>query len=193
MSGLWRVLNIWQKAAQAYYRAAFVRQCQMVGNGLLVTGPFRVRNGGEIRFGNACILDSSRERPICLDVGNRAVLNISDGVYLNEGVHITCNISVTIGSRCLIAPDVVIMDDDGHPVDWRERHNHWSKNPEDRLGAPIMIEENVWIGTRAIILKGVHIGKGAVVGAGAVVTHSVPPAAVVAGVPAKIVRMTEDA
>lgn len=80
-----------------------------------------------------------------------------------------------------------------HPVDWRERHNHWPKEPADRLGAPIVIEENVWIGTRAIILKGVHIGSGAVVGAGAVVTHDVPSAALVAGVPAKVIRETEAA
>lgn len=107
---------------------------------------------------------------------------------MNEGVQIVCNIAVTIGDRCLIASDVVILDDDGHPVDWRERHNYWPELPEDRLGAPIVIEDNVWIGTRAIILKGVHIGTGAVIAAGAVVTHSVPPATVAAGVPARAIR-----
>lgn len=193
MSGLWRIHDFIRYTLQAYYRALFVRQCRSVSGPPLVKGPFRVRNAGEIHLGNSCILDSSKERPIRLDIGNRAVLSIGDGVYLNEGVHITCNISVTIGPRCLIASDVVIMDDDGHPVDWRERHNHWPKEPADRLGAPIVIEENVWIGTRAIILKGVHIGSGAVVGAGAVVTHDVPPAALVAGVPAKVIRETEAA
>lgn len=188
MSALWWLSRFWGNLLQRNYRRAFARHCQGVGCDLLVKGPFRVRNAGQIHIGDACILDSSKERPICMDVGNGANLKIGDGVYLNEGVHITCNITVTIGNRCLIASDVVILDDDGHPVDWRERHNHWPENPEDRLGAPIVIEDNVWIGTRAIILKGVHIGSGAVIGAGAVVTHDVPPATVVAGVPARVMR-----
>ncbi len=188
MSVFWRIRRIWDSLAQIYFRAMFVRHCVVVGHDLLVKGPFRVRNAGQIEIGDACIIDSSKERPIRLDIGNRAILKIGDGVYLNEGVHIVCNIAVTIGNRCLIASDVVILDDDGHPVNWRERHNHWPKLPEDRLGAPIVIEDNVWIGTRAIILKGIHIGTGAVIGAGAVVTHDVPSATVVAGVPAKVIR-----
>jgi len=51
-----------------------------------------------------------------------------------------------------------------------------------------VIEDNVWIGTRAILLKGVHVGSGSVIGAGAVETRNVPPAAVVVGVPARVIR-----
>ena len=188
MSMVWRIKNLWDRVLRDWHRASFLRHCQVVGSDILVKGPYRVRNAGTIEIGNFFILNSSKERPIRLDVGNRAVLKIGDGVYLNEGVHVLCNIAVTIGKRCLIASDVVILDDDGHPVDWRERANHWPEQPEDRLGEPIVIEDNVWIGTRAIILKGVRIGTGAVIGAGAVVTHSVPPATVVAGVPARVIR-----
>jgi acetyltransferase-like isoleucine patch superfamily enzyme len=188
MSAFWRIRRLWHSLAQNYYRILFVRHCQAVGCDLLVKGPFRVRNTGRIEVGEACIIDSSKERTIRLDVGNRAIFKIGDGVYLNEGVQIVCNIAVTIGNHCLIASDVAILDDDGHPVDWRERHNHWPKSPEDRLGAPIVIEDNAWIGTRAIILKGVHIGTGAVIGAGAVVTHDVPPFTVAAGVPARVIK-----
>ncbi len=117
MSGLWRIRRLGQNILQSYYRAVFARQCQSAASPPLVKGPFRIRNAGEIHLGQSCIFDSSREQPIRLDVGNQAVLKIGDGVYINEGVHITCNISVTIGPRCLIAPEVVIMDDDGHPVD----------------------------------------------------------------------------
>jgi acetyltransferase-like isoleucine patch superfamily enzyme len=189
MSGFWRIEKVWHSLIQSYYQASFVHQCQAVGSNVLIKGPYRVRNAGHIEVGQSCILDSSKERPIRLDVGKRAILKIGNGVYLNEGVHIVCNIAVTIGDRCLIASDVVILDDDGHPGNWRERHNHWPELPEDRLGAPIVIEDNVWIGTRAIILKGVHIGTGAVIGAGAVVTHDVPPATIVAGVPARVIQV----
>lgn len=190
MSVFWRIHKLGHSFVQNYYKTSFESHCQSVGSGLLVKGPYRIRNAGRIEIGGACIIDSSKEKPIRLDVGNSAVLKIGDGVYLNEGVHIVCNIAVTIGKRCLIASDVVILDDDGHPVDWRERHNHWPQSPEDRLGAPIVIEDNVWIGTRAIILKGVKIGTGAVIGAGAVVTHDVAPATLVAGVPARVIRET---
>lgn len=188
MSAFWRIRRFGESLAQNYYSRSFASRCQTVGHDLLVKGSFRVRNAGQIEFGESCIIDSSKEKPIRLDVGNRAILKIGNGVYLNEGVHIVCNIAVTIGNRCLIASDVVILDDDGHPLDWRKRHNHWPESPEDRLGAPIVIEENVWIGTRAILLKGVHVGTGAVVAAGAVVTHDVLERTLVAGVPARIIR-----
>jgi acetyltransferase-like isoleucine patch superfamily enzyme len=192
MNGFWRVPALWQRMMQAHYRASFIGQCQSVGKDMLVKGPFRIRNAGQIHIGDSCIIDSSKERPLCLDIGGEAVLRIGDGVYLNEGIHIVCNIAVTIGSRCLIASDVGIMDDDGHPVNWQERHNHWPTKPEDRLGAPVVIDDNVWIGTRAMILKGVHIGTGSVVGAGAIVTHSVPERTLVAGVPARMIRKIRD-
>jgi acetyltransferase-like isoleucine patch superfamily enzyme len=69
-----------------------------VGKDLLVRGPFHIRSGGQIHIGDSCIIDSSKERPIRLDVGNQAILKIGNGVYFNEGVHIVCNISVTIGA-----------------------------------------------------------------------------------------------
>lgn len=191
LARFWRIRSFLHGIVNAYYCASFSRQCQSVGDKLLVNGPFRIRSTGQIPIGSACIFDSSRERPIRLDVGYRAIFQLGNGTYVNEGVHIVCNISVSIGNKCLIAPDVEIIDDDGHPVDWHERHNHWPENPEDRFGAPIVIGNNVWIGTRAIILKGVTIGSGSVIGAGAVVTKSVPVASLVAGVPARVIRNLE--
>jgi acetyltransferase-like isoleucine patch superfamily enzyme len=60
------------------------------------------------------------------------------------------------------------------------------KRPEDDLG--VVIEDDVWVGARAIILHGVTVCRGAIVAAGSIVTHNVPPYAVVAGVPARIIR-----
>lgn len=61
-------------------------------------------------------------------------------------------------------------------------------NQQGEIYRPIYINDNVWIGYGVTILKGVHIGKGAVCAAGAVVTHDVPDYAIVGGVPAKIIR-----
>jgi acetyltransferase-like isoleucine patch superfamily enzyme len=145
-----------------------------------------------VKVGQDCIFDSTQEKPILMEIGAQANLSIGDNVYINEGFSVICNVSVTIGNSVLIAPDVVIMDDDGHPLDWATRHDYWPKKPQDRMArkvaAPIVIEDNVWIGTRAIILKGVTIGEGSVIAAGALVTRSIPAKVLVAGNPANMIR-----
>lgn len=108
-------------------------------------------------------------------VGRNATLNIKTG-YMNSGCRINCDTSITIGENATIANDVVIRDTDSHSL------NGCS------AAAPITIGNNVWIGTRAIILKGVTIGDGAVIAAGAVVTRNVPHRTLVGGVPAKIIK-----
>ncbi len=192
MSFLFPLRHLHHQMLQHLYTAVFVKQCQSVGSKLVVKGPFRIKNSGLILIGDSCIIDSTKEARIRLDVGSQAVLKMGNQVYLNEGVHITCDIAVTIGNCCLIASDVVIMDDDGHPLESKNRRDYWPKTPEDRLqrsvGAPIDIADNVWIGTRSIILKGVTIGEGSVIAAGAVVTRSIPPKVLAAGVPARVIK-----
>jgi len=109
-----------------------------------------------------------------LDAG--ATLRIGNGTYLNRNTAVIATRSVTIGRDCKIAWDVNIMDSDFHPLP--------GKPLESR---PVVIEDDVWIGCRAISLKGVHIGRGAIVAAGAVVTKDVPANSLVGGVPAKMV------
>jgi acetyltransferase-like isoleucine patch superfamily enzyme len=99
---------------------------------------------------------------------------VGNGTYLNRGVEIVAAQSVSIGQNCKVARDVIIMDTDQH-----ELPGH------GLLVAPVQIEDRVWIGTRAIILKGVTIGHDAIIAAGAVVTRDVPPHTTVAGVPAR--------
>lgn len=96
---------------------------------------------------------------------------------------IVSQISVTIGSRVLFGPGVVIMDSDGHPVDRR-----LPDTPEHQKRAPVRIEDHAWIGLGAVIMKGVTIGHHAVVAAHAVVTRDVPPHGVVAGNPARLIK-----
>lgn len=93
-----------------------------------------------------------------------------------EGIRIRCWESIKIGDGCLFANDIYICDSDSHYI------NDVLKT------SPIIIEDNVWIGNKAQILKGVTLGTGSVVAAGAVVTKSVPPHCLVAGVPAKIIK-----
>jgi len=105
-----------------------------------------------------------------------AVIEIGDGTFVNHRTELVAHQHVRLGRDCLLAWDVLVLDSDSHSVDGGPR------------SAPVVIGDRVWIGCRATVLKGVTVGDGAVVAAGAVVTGDVPPRALVAGNPARIVR-----
>lgn len=115
-------------------------------------------------------------------VGHGAKIIIGDDVGVS-GCTISAGEKVTIGNHVLIGSGAVISDGDAHPVDPIKR-----RNGELCERKPVVVEDNVFIGARAMILKGVTIGHDSTVGAGAVVTKSVPPYSVVVGNPAKVVR-----
>ncbi|MDX9905750.1 MAG: acyltransferase [Bacteroidales bacterium] len=114
---------------------------------------------------------------IFISVNKGARLELGSGISNNDA-DITCFNSITIGNHVYISKGVIIRDSDNHNV-LKEGYVQ---------SKPILIGDNVWIGMRAIILKGVTIGDGAVVAAGAVVTRDVPPNTVVGGVPARVIR-----
>ena len=90
--------------------------------------------------------------------------------------------NVMVGSGCLIS------DSDSHPIDYKDRI---ANNHHKTKSSPIIIENNVFIGARSIILKGVTIGEGSVIGAGSVVSKNVPPFSICAGNPAKVIKYLE--
>nr|WP_298326169.1 DapH/DapD/GlmU-related protein [Haloactinopolyspora sp.] len=101
-------------------------------------------------------------------------------VFVNQGCTFMDKGGITIGDGVMIGPKVSLITG-GHPLPLAERREHLSF-------APITIEDDVWIGTAAVITQGVTIGAGAVVAAGAVVTHDVPAGTMVAGVPARVIK-----
>jgi acetyltransferase-like isoleucine patch superfamily enzyme len=110
-------------------------------------------------------------------VGGQAVLELED-VYINSNSSIVCCEHVKIGKGTTIGWGVEILDSDFHHL----------VREDFEVSKPISIGSHVWIGTRAMILKGVTIGSGSVVASGAVVTKDVPENTLVAGVPAKVIR-----
>lgn len=108
---------------------------------------------------------------------------------------ISCT-GISIGSYCLFARDVYISDTNEHPVDPDIRRKdliqflEGGKAPDRYLAdsSPVVIGNDVWVGERAIILKGVQVGNGAIISAGAVVVKDVPAYAIVAGNPARVVK-----
>ena len=114
-----------------------------------------------------------------------SIIEIGDKVGMNGTSIVARSRKISIGSGTQIAPNVTILDFDGHTIFTSEERwtNHGVENDRD-----VSIGRNCWIGTRSIILKGVEIGDYAVVAAGSVVTKDVPEKTIVAGSPAKVIR-----
>ena len=118
--------------------------------------------------------------------------NVFVGQRTSIGDHcrfLSSRAKVFIGDFVLVAPEVVFVSGD-HKTDVPGRcMADVHKGPEDsQYDSDIVVGNDVWIGTRSILLKGVHVGDGAVIGAGSVVTKDVPPLSVVAGNPARVIR-----
>jgi galactoside O-acetyltransferase len=124
------------------------------------------------------------EPPLRVMYGNR--VHLGDDVFVNVNLTLVDDVDVHVGNRVMFAPNVTVTTT-GHPVhpDLRRDGTQFS--------APVRIEDDVWIGSGAVILPGVTIGRGSVVGAGAVVTGNVPPDVVVGGTPARVLRRITDA
>ena len=164
----------------------FRSQCVRVGTGFkmehlpFIVGTGRISLGDEVVFGG---------KPVFI-FGNRGPrtpeLVVGDHTFIGHNVCFSVSDSIRIGNHCLIASDVQLSDYDGHPVD-ADRRRAGDPTPPENI-RPIVIGNDVWIGTNALILKGVEIGDRSIVGAGAVVARDVPPDVVVAGNPARIVK-----
>jgi acetyltransferase-like isoleucine patch superfamily enzyme len=94
---------------------------------------------------------------------------------MNQGARIVATKEIVIGDNVLIGDDVMILDGDFHGVAGRPARS-----------APVCIENDVWIASRAMVLKGVVIGRGSIIGAGAIVTKSVPERSFVCGAAATV-------
>ncbi len=123
-------------------------------------------------------------------------ITIGEWCYIGEGTRIWSSCRLNIGDRVLISHNVNIFDSRTHPLIARQRHAHFkaiaqSGHPHsiDNLGErPVVVGNDVWIGANACVLRGVTVGEGAIIGAGAVVTHDVHPYSIVAGNPARVIR-----
>jgi acetyltransferase-like isoleucine patch superfamily enzyme len=169
-----------------WYEPLFRSQCASVGKGLQIeklpymTGSGRMTLGHRVRLsGLSSIGFSNRLRP-------DPEFTIGDCTFIGHDCSFNIASSVTIGSHCLVAGGVRVYDFDGHPIDAARRRAGEPFPPEN--SKPVVIGDDVWIGTGALILKGVTVGPRSIVAARAVVSGDVPPDVIVAGNPARIVK-----
>jgi acetyltransferase-like isoleucine patch superfamily enzyme len=155
------------------------------GQGIAIGRGVELAIYGELIVGENVILSDG----CSLQVGPRARLMIGNRVFLGRGSVIAAHESIEIGDDTIIAEHCSVRDQDHQLL------------PEARLRlvetqaltAPVILAENVWLGAGARVLRGSHIGSGAIVGANAVVRGEVPARVVVAGIPARVLKSVEEA
>ena len=149
---------------------------------LLCDGRGAVSLGPNISVGCvlAPLLASGAVRLQARERGSRII--VGAGTSFSNNVQVISETCVTIGQNCLIGDAVLILDSDFHALSREGRRSL------PAITAPVVLEDNVFIGSRTIILKGVTIGKDSVIGAGSVVARSIPSGVIAAGNPAKVIR-----
>ncbi|NNE11561.1 MAG: acyltransferase [Ilumatobacter sp.] len=158
----------------------YLRSADHVGARVRLRGRPAVANRGTMTIAErvqlvstVAVLELVAEPGGELAIGPRSLVNFGCSLVANE--------LVRIGADCHIGPHTMMVDNHYHHVD-----------PERRLerppSQPIVVEDNVWIGARSIVMPGVTIGRDSCIGAGSIVTRDVPPRTLAAGVPARTIR-----
>lgn len=167
------------------------RQLASIGDNFVARKKFTIIKRGdksEIHLGNNSVMN-------CSLYAINGKITIGDNAYIGHS-DIMASEEIKIGKNVIVSDDCIIMDNNNHPTSMHQRirmsecHDFFGPlwNWDSADSKPVSIEDNVWIGKRAIILKGVTIGKGAIVAIGAVVTKDVPPLTIVGGNPARILK-----
>lgn len=171
------------------------------GQGLILRQPHRIRIGSRVVLGERCVLDArSPEEAVAIDIG--------DDVMMSVGVMLSCKGGrIALGANIGVGPGTTMQSMAGEPVTIGQDGiigagcyfaGGGNYNTE-RTDIPIRlqgkrpmggcrVEEDCWFGARCTVLGGVTVGRGSIIGAGAVVNRAIPPLSVAVGVPAKVIR-----
>ena len=142
-----------------------------------------IQGKGDLIVGDDVLIDGMCNIAFAATLHDRPTLRIGDRTVIGHSASMVVAREITIGADCLIAGGVWMFDSPGHPSDPQDRRAHKRPAPEDIK--PVVIEDNCWIGSDAVIAPGVRVGEGSIVAAKSVVINDVPPFTVVMGNPAR--------
>lgn len=194
-------MRIISKVKQYYYsfmnRRVLQKNKIIYGENLTITGRLRYEGVPQrLRLGKDITMHSM---PYEIPIGYPTVcsfwimedgqVEIGDGCGLSNTT-ICCMKKVTIGKHCLFGGGVKIYDTDFHSLNWEKRRDIARDN--DRKTKDVIIEDDVFVGSGSIILKGTKIGERAVIGAGSVVCGEIPAGEIWAGNPARFIRKNDN-
>lgn len=184
----WNRFQLWLKGVCYGKNMKIYNKIYFLGYGKVVIGDNFVFTSGD------CLNPICRNiRGALYTVSPKAQIIIGDRV----GISSSCLWSIdkiTIGNDVKIGGDCIIIDNDAHPHDYIKRRSTYGEENgvnsmlKSVLVAPIVIEDDVWIGARCQILKGVHIGARTIIAAGSVVTKDIPSDVIAGGNPCKVIR-----
>lgn len=175
-------------AFETFYANWFLRpQLTHLGKELTIFQPWNIVIFGDpIRIGDYANIICSSDYKVRLSIWSteKTVPGITIGNYclICPGVRISAACQIEIGDNCMLAAGVYITD-----ADWHDIYDRTAPG----VYAPVVLEDNVWIGDRATICKGVTIGKNSIVGAGSVVVSDVEPNTIVGGNPARTIKQLD--
>ncbi len=179
---------------QVLWRQILGKPSLRMGKGSTLAATAKILNASN-SSDRICVGSNSRIEGELFVFAHGGQIRIGDWCFIGPSSRLWSACDLFIGNRVLISHNCNIMDSLTHPLDSKARHEQFRKiltsgHPREiDLGEQaVKINDDVWIGASATILRGVQIGHGAIVGAGSVVTRDVPPFTVVAGNPARVVR-----
>lgn len=201
-----KLLRVPRRLRQIFYtrwhRFTFWVNGASVGKDMQVYNKFYLQKHPEAKLtiGDNFVLTSGEAfNPLCRNIRGCIYLPFATSVIEigdDTGISSAClwaKQRITIGNRVKIGGDCILMDTDAHNLDYsvrasKEKIGKYGKDSVTSASAPIVIEDDVLIGTRCIILKGVTIGARSIIGSGSVVTKSIPADCIAAGNPCKVIR-----
>ena len=175
-------------------RAVLKHLGAVLGDNVQIVGKLNliVRGGvkSKIKIGNNFYFSSGDSvNPIASNLQGSIFLEKDASLVIGDNVGMSStrmwiHDSITIGNHVKIGACVLLTDTDAHPIDYVSRRF----SNEGTKSAPIVIEDDVWIGAHCVVLKGVTIGARSCIGAGSVVTKNIPADCIAAGNPCKIIK-----
>ena len=169
-----------------WYTDFFLRpQCVSMGPHDNVMKPWYVHiSGPNIEVGECFTAIGEPMHRVEVGVWGRSAgegaISIGNGVLMSPGTRLSASDKITIGDGVMMANGTYITDSDWHTV--------YDRTQRDERATPVVIEDNVWLGDHATVLKGVTVGENSVIAARAVVTRDIPANVIAAGNPAKVVK-----
>jgi acetyltransferase-like isoleucine patch superfamily enzyme len=159
------------------FREARLRWRAKVGAAPVIEGGVHIRGKGRVVVGDGVRFEG-HQAPIDLHVGSGAEIVLGDGVVLHSGCSIEALASVRIGAGSRLCAFSKVLDNHHHDLD-----GDLKQRPSS---VPVLVEEDVLVGPRAILLPGAHLGRGSVVSPATVVARRTPPGSEITGYPASI-------